>query len=135
MYPEDAKEGVWRLDVGINEVQLASQLHCIKQFAQNTTSPLYSLIVKSTGRSSDASFVNPRIAVCDDDLRAMPACALLNAQPWLAVKMSLYNRVLLIQGPPGTGKTTTAAALVSVHAQKFDKILVVKISVRGRKSN
>ena len=30
-YPEDAAEGVWRLDVGINEVQLDSQLHCIKK--------------------------------------------------------------------------------------------------------
>ena len=30
-YPEDAAEGVWRLDLGTNEVQLDSQLHCIKK--------------------------------------------------------------------------------------------------------
>ena len=38
-YPEDAAEGVWRLDVGVNEVQLDSQLHCIKNRAECRQSP------------------------------------------------------------------------------------------------
>ena len=47
----------------------------------------------------------------------------------------LDSVLFVLQGPPGTGKTKTAAALVSVHAQMFDNILLVKISVRGRKLN
>ena len=39
-YPDDAEDGTWRLDVGVNETQLGIQLDCIKKFAQNLTSPL-----------------------------------------------------------------------------------------------
>ena len=91
--------------------------------------------MKNTGSGGDATFLHPRINVREDVLRALPACASLNEQQWLALTMSLVHRVLLIQGPPGTGKTKTAAALVSAHAQMFAKILLVKNSVCGRKFN
>ena len=126
-YPEDAEQGEWRLDLGINESQVSSQLHCIKQFAQTVESPLYRIIVKSQGPSEQATLVHPPVDVPDNVLRALPGCGGLNVKQMLAVQQSLAHHLVLIQGPPGTGKTTTSAALVSAHRCHVDKILLVDI--------
>ena len=124
-YPKDAEEGFWRLDLGINEVQVSEQLHCIKNFAQKVESPLYPIIVKSMMPSTATTLIHPPLHVPEVLLRLEPGCDRLNDQQRLAVKLSLEHHLLLIQGPPGTGKTTTATALMIVHARYVNRILVV----------
>ena len=133
-YPEDAEEGLWRLDVGINEHQVSDQLHCIKMFARNVASPLYSVIVQSKAPSATTMRLLPPWASLDDVLSQQPGLQRLNAQQIAAVQMSLDHHVVLIQGPPGTGKTTTAAALMIVHAMCVKRMLVVSTLVHARES-
>ena len=128
-YPEDAEEGLWRLDVGINEHQVSDQLHCIKKFARHAASPLYSIIVQSSAPSPATVSILPPWRSLHDVLQQEPGLPRLNAQQIAAVQMSLDNHVVLIQGPPGTGKTTTAAALMTVHAMFVQRILVASTLV------
>ena len=128
-YPEDAEEGHWRLDVGINEHQVSDQLHCIKKFAQNAASPLYSSIVESIAPSPATVPILPPWKSLLDVLPQEPGLQKLNGEQIAAVQMSLDNHVVLIQGPPGTGKTTTAAALMTVHAMFVARILVASTLV------
>ena len=113
------------MDLGIDEVQVSEQLHCIKNFAQKVESPLYPIIVKSMMPSNEATPIHPPLHVPEDVLRVVPGWERLNDQQRLAVKLSLEHHLLLIQGPPGTGKTTTATALMIVHARYVNRILVV----------
>ena len=133
-YPEDAEEGHWRLDVGINEHQVSDQLHCIKKFAQNAASPLYSSIVQSSAPSPATVPILPPWRPLHEVLQQEPGCQRLNAEQIAAVQLSLDNHVVLIQGPPGTGKTTTAAALMIVHAMFVGRILVVSTLVHACES-
>ena len=133
-YPEDAEEGLWRLDVGINEHQVLDQLQCIKKFALNVASPLYSVIVQSSAPSPATMPLLPSWETLDHVLSQQPGLQRLNAQQIAAVQMSLDHHVVLIQGPPGTGKTTTAAALMIVHAMFVKRLLVVFSLVHARES-
>ena len=128
-YPEDAEEGHWRLDVGINEVQVSEQLHCIKKFARNVASPLYPSIVQSSAPSTPTVLILPPWKPLQEVLRDEPGCQRLNEEQRLAVQLSLDHHVVLIHGPPGTGKTTTATALMIVHATYVNRILVVSTLV------
>ena len=127
--PEDADEGHWRLDLGINEHQVSDQLRCIKKFAQNAASPLFASIVESRSPSPAEVAILPPWNSLDVVLSQVSGLQRLNAEQIAAVQMSLEKHVVLIQGPPGTGKTTTAAALMTVHAMFVQRILVASTLV------
>jgi hypothetical protein len=107
VFPADASEGRWRLDVAHDDATARSQLRHLTSFVQKAGTPLHSLVVEDLVLLPDSVRqlqVPPGPPTNRDVLDRAAARHMLNRRQTQALIQVFEHRCSLIQGPPGTGK-------------------------------
>jgi len=117
--PPKIREGVWRLDRGVNRVAHDRMAQAIDaMYSEEGASPLRELIfgqVKdiagSAGRVANLGGMEKRLVASSGHSKN------LNGAQQIAFDTAMKSRLSLIQGPPGTGKTHTAVQILASWAK------------------